>query len=130
MPPAPKMKRLAYHVWLAPAELPDGVTDALELPDDALEYHHVLVGNGDQLRAELEANQLRIKPVDNPMHLTNLWLWAALVRTGVVDSKFRDFKASGRLVNYDPDRDRDQPHTDPDAELDDLDPNPTVASSG
>lgn len=121
----PKMKRLAYHAWLAP-EGHEG--DPLELPEDQLEYHYVLIGNGDQLRAELEANQLRLKARENPMHLTNLWLWAALVRMGVVDLKFQAFKA--RLVSYDPDTSRDQPHTDPDADLDGLDPDPTEASSG
>lgn len=121
----PTMKRLAYHVWLAP-EGHDG--DPLALPDDQLEYHHVLVGNADQLRAELEAGRLKLKQQDNPMHLTNLWLWSALVRTKVVNVKFQEFKS--RLVSYDPDKDRDQPHTDPDADLDDLDADPTEASSG
>lgn len=122
----PKMKRLAFHTWLVPADYQGD--NPMMLADDELEYHHVLISNGDQLRAELEAGKLRIKQQDNPMHLTNLWLWAALVRMKVVDVPFQAFKQ--RLVSYDPDKERDQPHTDPDADLDDLDADPTVASDG
>lgn len=121
----PKMKRLAFHVWLTPADYTG--EDPGMLDESELVYHHVAITNGDQLRAELEAGKLKLDQRSNPMHLTTLWLWAALVRMDAVDVKFQEFKH--RCVSYDPDRDRDQPHTDPAAELDELDERPTVASS-
>lgn len=121
----PKIKRLSYHVWMAPADTPAAELDALT--DDELHYHHVVVSNGDQLRAELEGNKLKVGGRDNPMHMTNLWLWAAMARTGIHDLNFRDFKL--RCVSYDPDQERAEPHDKEDAELDDLDAHPTEASS-
>jgi hypothetical protein len=120
----PTLKRPAYHVWV----VPDGA-DPDTVEDDALELHHVIVNHGDQLRAELEANKLGLAKAGTatPMHLTALWIWAALVRTGRFDDKFQAFKS--RCIAYDPDRDRDQPHTDDDADPDDLDARPTEAST-
>lgn len=120
----PTLKRPAYFVWMTP----DGADpDAVE--DDDLELEHVVVNHGDQLRAELEANKLGLAKAGTgtPMHLTALWIWAALVRTGRFDEKFQEFKV--RCISYEPDRDRDQPHTDDDADADDLDARPTEAST-
>lgn len=121
----PTLKRPAYHVWLAP----DGVNPD-DVPVDDLEYHHVLVHHADQLKAELEAGKVGLAKggTGTPMHLTALWIWANLTRTGRFTGKFPEFKAA--CVGYDPDTDRDEPHTDPDAEADDLDAHPTEASTG
>jgi hypothetical protein len=125
----PTLKRPAYHVWM----VPDGA-DPDAVQDDELELHHVVVNHGDQLRAELEANKLGLAKAGTgtPMHLTALWIWAALVRTGRFDGKFQDQAPNGfkaRCIGYEPDRDRDQPHDDPDADQDDLDARPTEAST-
>lgn len=120
----PTLKRPAYWVWVAP----EG-TDPDTVPDDQLELHHVLVHHADQLRAELEAAKqgLAKGATSAPMHLTALWLWAALVRTERFAGAFRDFKV--RCVNHEPDKERNEPHTDDDAELDELDAHPTAAST-
>lgn len=121
----PTLKRLAYHVWIAP----DGVDpDAADESD--LECHHVVVNAGDQLRGELEANKQGLPKGGQgaPMHLTAIWLWATLVRTKRYAGNFQEFKTA--CVSFDPDKDRDEPHTDPEAETDDLDARPTVASTG
>lgn len=115
--PTPKLKRLAYHVWM----LPEGADPELadDLDDDQLVYHHVVVNHSDQLRAELEAKRHQLgKPQDTPMHLTSLWLWASLVRTKRYDDKFQAFKTA--CVSYDPDKEADPELTDPD---------PTAAST-
>lgn len=121
MPPI--IKRPAFHVWLAPSGVdPDTATD------DELEYHHVVVHSADQLRAELEGRKHGITDARSaPMHVTVLWLWAALVRTGQYDDRFQAFKSV--CVSYDSDRDRDEPHDDPEAEADEHDPHPTEAST-
>lgn len=98
MTTAPKLTRPTYHVWIAP----EGV-DPDTAADDQLEYHHVVINHSDQLRAELEARRLQLgSPKDSPMHLTSLWLWASLVRTGGYADKFQAFKTA--CVAYDPDR--------------------------
>lgn len=115
----PKLSRPAYHVWLAPegAELDPNATDD-DLADIA-QYHYVIVNHADQLRAELEGKRHGIvKAQDSPMHLTSLWLWASLVRTGKYDGKFAEFKDA--CVAYDPDK-------EPDAA--DVAPDPTAAST-
>lgn len=123
-PTPPKLKRPAYHVWLAP----EGA-DANAVADEDALYHHVVVNTGDQLLAELEASKLKLDQAKQPFHLTALWLWAAMHRAGVHDEKFQTFKA--RILSYDPDKDRGAPITeDPDDELDELDAHPTEASTG
>lgn len=108
----PKLRRLAFHVWLDPR--PDLTPNSPELDDSELEYHHVRIRGGDQLRAELEAKRQNLgSPKDSPMHLTALWLWAALVRMGVYSDKFAAFKLA--LVNYDPDKPEDDPDDGDDA---------------
>ncbi len=118
----PTLKRPAYYVWINP-------TDDDDPPDDALECHHVVVHHADQLRAELEAGKQGLAKggTGTPMHLTALWLWANLTRTGRYGGSFREFKTD--CVAYDPDTDRDEPHTDPDPGTDDLDAHPTEAST-
>lgn len=107
----PKMTRPAYHVWLDPR--PDLTGDSPDLDESELSYHYVVVNNSDQLRAELEAKRHMLgKPQDTPMHLTALWLWASLVRTGRYDGNFASFKLA--CVTYDPDQDADPADTDPD----------------
>jgi hypothetical protein len=117
----PKLTRPTYHVWL----LPFGVTDA-DLNDNdpedlaELDYQYVVVNHADQLRAELEAKRQGLgKPQDTPMHLTSLWLWASLVRTGRYAGKFAEFKTA--CIAYDPDKEPDPADTEPD---------PTEASTG
>lgn len=120
----PTIKRPAFWVLLAP---PD--TDPATITDDDAATVHVLVTAGDQLRAELEAGQLGLREAGRhtPFHLTALWLWAALVRTGEVSYKFPEFKQ--RLLAYEPDKQRPQPHTEEGAPLDELDAHPTAAST-
>ena len=119
----PPLKRPAYWVWISP----DGV-DPDAATDDQLEAHHVVIHHADQLRAELEANKQGLPKgaTSTPMHLTALWLWAAMVRLEVFSGGFRDFKS--RCVAYDPDKDRDAPHTDDTDDTDELDAHPTAAS--
>lgn len=120
----PTLKRPAYFVWLAPDD-----TDPDTCPDEQLELHHVVVHHADQLRAELEAAKQGLPKgaTSTPMHLTALWLWACLRRTERYGKSFQEFKA--QCVAYDPDKERDQPHTDPDADDDELDAHPTGAST-
>lgn len=120
----PTLKRPAFYAWITP----DGV-DPDTVDDDDLQLMHVIVNHSDQLRAELEAGKQGLAKggTTTPMHLTALWIWAALVRTGRFDGKFQDFKT--RCVAYDPDKDRDQPHTEDGADVDDLDAHPTEAST-
>lgn len=113
----PKLTRPAYHVWMDPRT--DITPDSPELDDSELEYQYVVVNHGDQLRAELEAKRHGLgKPQDTPMHLTSLWLWAALVRTHRYDGKFAEFKLA--CVSYDPDKEADPA---------DVEPDPTEAST-
>lgn len=113
----PKLRRPAYHVWLDPR--PDLTPDSPELPESELVYEHVIVNHADQLRAELEANRHGLsKPQDTPMHLSSLWLWAALVRTKRYDDKYAAFKLA--CIAWDADKETDGP---------DVQPDPTEAST-
>lgn len=101
----PKLTRPSYHVWTAPTG-----TDPNTVEDDQLEYHRVVVNGTDQLRAELEARRLGLPEGSKaPMHLTALWLWAAMTRTQATAQPFPEWKH--RLVNFDP-TDRDDPRPD------------------
>lgn len=66
-------------------------TVALEDHTDPLE---VEVTHGDLLRAELEAGRqgIPVDPRKAPQQTTTLWVWAALVRTKVVDLDYRTFR--------------------------------------
>lgn len=124
MPPTPVLKRPAFHAWLAP----EGTDPATDVPDDQLAYHHVVIHHADQLRAELEMSKAGFSnPTKAPMHMSAMWLWAALTRTGRYPGTWQSFKAE--LVAYEPDKDRPAPHTDPEAEPDELDAVPTAAST-
>lgn len=65
-------------------------TYQVELPDG--EVVQVVIASGDQLRAELAQNQLKLPP-KAAMHLTVLWIWAAMVRTGLDTRKAGEFIA-------------------------------------
>lgn len=97
----PTLTRPTFHVWLAP----EGTDQSEDLPADQLTHHRVMVSSGDQLRAELEAGQRKLPKGgrDTPMHLTVLWLWASMVRTGRFSGGSREFQAL--CVSYDPERD-------------------------
>lgn len=116
------IKRPAFYVLLAPEGTdPDTVTDA------DCETVHVVVHSQDQLRAELEAGQLGLRNVkDQPFHLTVLWLWASMVRTGAVTCKWQEFKR--RMLAYEADKDRPAPHTT-ETDPDELDAHPTALST-
>jgi hypothetical protein len=81
--------------------------------DDGTE-HTVVVLTVDQLRAELEAGQLGLPLAFDaaPTHHTALWLWAALVRTGVTDEKFKTFQNHLRMVRRLDVEDPDTPPAD------------------
>lgn len=64
-------------------------TYLVEVGDEVLT---VAIGSGDQLRAELEQQRLNL-PAKAAMHLTTLWIWAALVRMGLEDRKAAAFIA-------------------------------------
>jgi hypothetical protein len=81
--------------------------------DDGSE-HRVEVLMADQLRAELEAPRHSI-PVDvasAPVHTTALWVWSALLRTGVLESGTGFQAARSRLTlvrKLDPDTEPAEP---------------------
>lgn len=78
-----RMKRPAYTVWVKG----DG--------DDEIP-HVVEIEWSDQLRGELEAGKYGVD-TDAPMNLTTVWLWCAMTRTGLVKSRYPEWK-SGELV--------------------------------
>lgn len=82
MTTTPALSRPSFHVWMG--------TDP---DDDAPEYVGVVtVTNADQLTAETQAKGLGIPdPRATPFRLTNLWLWAAMVRKGLTADKFQPF---------------------------------------
>lgn len=50
----------------------------------------VVVSSGDMMRAELEAHKLKL-PEGANFHVTALWLWSALVRSGHEQRKAPEF---------------------------------------
>lgn len=62
-----------------------------ELSDGSV--HHVEILHVDQLRAELEArkNGLPVSFDLAPVAITTLWVWASLVRGGVVTADYQEF---------------------------------------
>lgn len=90
----PKMNRPQFHVWMNPAD-PETVPDPIYVGV-------VTVTHGDQLRAELEGKRHGLESMkEAPLHYTTIWVWAALVRTGLYDDKFGAFK-SGHLAELQP----------------------------
>lgn len=73
-----------YGVIVADENHPDD-------PDHAT-YHEIRILNGDRLRAELEAPAHGIFDAEEvPQHVVSLWIWAALMRTHIIEQKFGDF---------------------------------------
>lgn len=73
-----------YRVLVADPEHPEDAAHATE--------HDVTILHGDQLRAELEAPRNSLPGMDvAPMHGITLWIWAALVRSHVLDVPFQEF---------------------------------------
>ena len=73
-------------------------TYIVELDDEST--HTVQVLMADQLRAELEAPRQGI-PVDvsqAPVHTAALWVWSALLRTGVLPKGSKFQEARERMV--------------------------------
>jgi hypothetical protein len=78
------MKLQRYTVLVADLDHPED-------PDHAAE-HTVTILHGDQLRAELEGPRNGIPAMDQAaMHGITLWIWAALMRTHVIDQPFMEF---------------------------------------
>ena len=100
-----------FHIWLEQPEHADA--------DSHGHVHHtILIRNGDQLRAELEASKIRVPHIKQaPLHATSLWIWAACARMGLTESLSQDF-ISTELVSYQPVKDGDEP-------VDPTDPPPT-----
>lgn len=120
----PNLKRPAFHVLLLPED-----ADPATATDEDADQLHVVIHAADQLRGELEASKLGLRAggKDAPMHVTMLWLWAALVRTERFGGNFQTFKA--RCLAFDTDKNRPVPHTSASTELDELDAHPTEAST-
>lgn len=115
----PKLRRLRFHVWLAP----EGVDPEL-VDDDAAEHSTVLITHADQLKAELMARQRNVDQRAQPMAVTSLWLYCAMARAGGTSDKYDTWR--NRLLSYDPVDDPDK--LDPDEDHPD-DANPTEAST-
>lgn len=68
------------------------------MPEDG-EALEVTVIYGDMMRGELEGSRLRLPAMkETPMHYTGLWVWAALVRTGVYDRDFKTFQGDLLMI--------------------------------
>lgn len=75
------LKRMQYDV-------------AIEKDGEVVE-HRILVRHGDMLRGELEAGKQGLPSVQAaPMNNTTVWVWCALVREGLVDVDYREFKTT------------------------------------
>lgn len=91
----PPLTNARFDVWLEQPEHPDAGPDGMV-------HHQVLVRNGDQLRAELEANKIRLPGLKQaPLHATSLWIWAACARLGVTEAVASEFITT-ELVAYRP----------------------------
>lgn len=75
------LQRFKYRVQLAEPFIQDSPFE-------------VEITHADLLRAELEAGKqgLPVDPRKAPQQTTTLWVWAALVRTGVIDRNYRSFR--------------------------------------
>lgn len=93
----PKLHRPVYWVWTAPEGTP---TDA---DPDELTATRVTITAGDQLRAELEGKRHSLDAQTHPMHLSVLWIWAAMVRMGATDTKWPVFRET--VATYQPEDD-------------------------
>lgn len=102
----PPLPRLKFHVWLSPDDDPNATPDYFGV---------VEVRNVDQLTAETQAKGLGINQKEDQFHLTNLWIWAAMVRTEDTRARFPQFV---KLMEY-------RPVEKPKAGEDDPDPSTT-----
>lgn len=66
----------------------------------AVEEHTVTINHQDILRAELELKRNGIDARNATFHLTNAWIWAALMRGGVYAKPWQVFKDED-CVGYD-----------------------------
>lgn len=79
------LKRSNYEVWLN--------IEGRELVNGLEPDHVVTVTHGDMLRAELEANKLRLPGhSEAPINAATLWVWAAMARLGLTQSDYRTWK--------------------------------------
>ena len=75
------LTRTSYDVYLTPT---DGAEPLV---------HRVEITHGDHLRGEFEANKQSLPSVkEAPMNHTTVWVWCALVRTGLYTLDYRTFK--------------------------------------
>lgn len=95
------LKRIYFDVYLDDPDDPAGY----------LEYRAEVRG-ADQLRAELEGKRISVT-LNDSMHQTFLWSWAALMRTGQIDMTFKDFRERAIQVKGDKDADVDVDPTTP-----------------
>lgn len=107
MTESPKPTRLQFHVFLYPDDTAPEDVDTTD-PDYA---GTVTVTNQDQLLAETQAKGLGINLGEaTKFHMTNLWIWAACVRRGLTDEKFKPFT---KRLEYDPVKDEEEDPEDP-----------------
>jgi hypothetical protein len=91
----PSLNASRFHVWLDQPDHP-------EADPDGVVYREVLVRSGDQLRAELEQNKLRLPGLkEAPLHATALWIWGACARLGYTEATAQPFITT-ELVSYRP----------------------------
>lgn len=96
----------------------DVLLDDPETGPDATIEHRVEVRAADHLRGEMEGKRIPRLEGKEPMHLTYLWVWAALVREGKFSGSFGDLMKV--LVLAKPDQDATEP----------VDPTEQAASNG
>lgn len=108
-PPPPTLDRPTFHVWYGS-----------DPSDPEPEYRGVVaITNADQLTAEVQGRSKGLTDMKSqPMRVTNLWLWAAMVRMGWTEDRFDVFT---NRVEYRPVKDTEEA---PDPE------GPTVGAEG
>lgn len=79
----PKLHRRSYWVWMNTEDKP---------ADDTTEAISVEVTYADQLRGEMEMAKQGIVMGQAPMTAATVWVWCAMVRTGLYASGFPQFK--------------------------------------
>ncbi len=105
MSDTPTVTRPRFHVWL----YPDGTEQADYDDTDPVYLTEVRVTNQDQLLAETQAKGLAVD-TKQAFHLTNLWIWAACVRRGLTQEKFKPFSAR---LEYEPVKGQEDEDEDP-----------------
>jgi hypothetical protein len=117
------LKRIYFDVYLDDPDNPDGY----------LEFRAEVRG-ADQLRAELEGKRIGVT-LEESMHQTFLWSWAALMRTHQIDMPFKDFRERAIQVKGDKSSEADVDPTLPAVSAGLLSPSqpptpPTVTTGG